>query len=221
MTISFKEPDSDSVSYHHSRFIDEWLQRTTRYASTSIPQHGFEIARDTGVWVSATLLDHSIPYAPYPSKLAFVSSSYSGLTQARTGDITTSTSPSYAYQVTDDGLQRTITTSVSAGISSHDDGVTPPFRALQLSLGATHGWQFDPRLGQSVLLNYWYGDKDSPVISPALFDGISIGDVDTRDITTRDGRLSNRHNLQSGSSNRWHGSGLGHSQIKDNDTHSG
>ncbi|SLJ84258.1 Rhs element Vgr protein [Psychrobacter sp. DAB_AL43B] len=48
-----------------------------------------------------------------------------------------------------------------------------------------------------------------------------MGDVDEKDITTRDAGLSNRHNLQGGSSPRWHGNGLGHSQVNDNDGHSG
>lgn len=48
-----------------------------------------------------------------------------------------------------------------------------------------------------------------------------MGDVDNKDITTRDAGLSNRHNLQGGSSPRWHGGGLGHSQISEDDTHSG
>lgn len=48
-----------------------------------------------------------------------------------------------------------------------------------------------------------------------------MGDVDDKDITTRDAGLSNRHNLQGGSSPRWHGGGLGHSQINDDDGHSG
>ncbi|WP_288997049.1 hypothetical protein [uncultured Psychrobacter sp.] len=78
----------------------------------------------------------------YPSAHSFVSSTYTGITQARTGDQSASATPSYASQVTDDGLQRTITTPVSAGISPYDDGITPPLRALQLSSGATHGWQF-------------------------------------------------------------------------------
>ncbi|MGP5406468.1 contractile injection system protein, VgrG/Pvc8 family [Psychrobacter celer] len=241
LTMIGIEPDSDSVSYHHASFIADWLTRTSKHAHQSsqkqthtlhtlstvhqsyvaIPQYGIDIAQDTGVWVTATLLDSAIPYCPYPSKLAFVSSTYTGITQARTGDQTTSAVPSYASQVTDDGLQRTIITPVSAGISPHDDGITPPLRALQLSSGATHGWQFTPRLGQSVLLNHWYGDKDSPVISRSLYDGIGMGDSDEKDITSRDSGLSNRHNLQNGSSPRWHGAGLGHSQIKDDDAHSG
>ncbi|NRD71548.1 DUF2345 domain-containing protein [Psychrobacter okhotskensis] len=187
----------------------------------SIPDHGFDIARDTGVWVLATLLDAAIPYCPYPSSLSFASSTYTGLTQARTGDTSLSASPSYDSSVTDDNLQQTMTTPVYSGISPHDDGTTPPLRALQLSSGSTHGWQFAPRLGQSVLLNHWYGDIDSPVISRSLYDGIGMGDVDDKDITTRDTGLSNRHNLQGGSSPRWHGGGLGHSQISEDDEHSG
>lgn len=108
------EPDNDSVSYHHQVFIREWLQRSvqliqhhmTNNSHLSIPEHGFDIARDTGVWVSATLLDVSIPYCPYPSKQSFVSSTYTGLTQARTGDIRTSPSPSYASSITEDNLQQ-------------------------------------------------------------------------------------------------------------------
>ncbi|MBE0445933.1 DUF2345 domain-containing protein [Psychrobacter sp. FME5] len=187
----------------------------------SIPDHGFDTARDTGVWVSATLLDAAIPYCPYPSSLSFASSTYTGLTQARTGDTGLSASPSYDSSVSTDNLQQTITTPVWSGISPHDDGTTPPLRSLQLSSGSTHGWQFAPRLGQSVLLNHWYGDIDSPVISRSLYDGIGMGDVDNKDITTRDAGLSNRHNLQGGSSPRWHGGGLGHSQISEDDTHSG
>ncbi|MGP9517216.1 hypothetical protein ACT3RO_15870, partial [Psychrobacter sp. AOP5-CZ1-12] len=145
--------------------------------------------------------------------LSFASSTYHGLTQARTGDVSRSPSPSYASSITEDNLQQTITTPVWSGISDHDDGTTPPLRALQLSSGATHGWQFAPRIGQSVLLNHWYGDIDSPVISRALFDGIGMGDVDEKDITTQDAGLSNRHNLKGGASPRWHGGGLGHSQI--------
>jgi type VI secretion system secreted protein VgrG len=215
------EPDSDSVSYHHQVFIKAWLQRTTQQSGIFLPDHGFDIARDTGVWVSATLLESSITYCPYPSKLSFVSSTYQGLAQARTGDTSLSASPSYDSSVTDDNLQQTITTPVYSGISPHDDGTTPPLRALQLSSGSTHGWQFAPRLGQSVLLNYWYGDIDSPVISRSLFDGIGMGDVNEKDITTRDAGLSNRHNLQGGASPRWHGGGLGHSQISEDDGHSG
>ncbi|SLJ84263.1 DUF2345 domain-containing protein [Psychrobacter sp. DAB_AL43B] len=150
--------------------------------------------------------------------MSFVSSTYHGLAQARTGSATT---PSYDSSVSTDNLQQTMTTPVWSGISPHDDGTTPPLRALQLSSGSTHGWQFAPRLGQSVLLNHWYGDIDSPVISRALFDGIGMGDVDDKDITTRDSGLSNKHNLQGGSSPRWHGGGLGHSQINDDDGHSG
>ncbi|MEK6199521.1 hypothetical protein [Psychrobacter sp. P11G5] len=52
------------------------------------------------------------------------------------------------------------------------------------------------------MLNHWYGDKDSPVISRALYDGIGMGDLDDKDITTRDAGLPNRHNLQGGSSSR-------------------
>ncbi|MBE0407710.1 DUF2345 domain-containing protein, partial [Psychrobacter sp. FME6] len=223
------EPDNDSVSYHHQIFIKEWLQHTAQYMQRqttnaihlSIPDHGFDMARDTGVWVSATLLDATIPYTPYPSSLSFACSTYMGLTQARTGDTSLSASPSYDSSVSTDNLQQTITTPVYSGISPHDDGTTPPLRSLQLSSGSTHGWQFAPRLGQSVLLNHWYGDIDSPVISRALFDGIGMGDVDDKDITTRDSGLSNRHNLQGGSSPRWHGGGLGHSQINDDDSHSG
>ncbi|MFK3989151.1 DUF2345 domain-containing protein [Psychrobacter sp. NPDC064578] len=48
-----------------------------------------------------------------------------------------------------------------------------------------------------------------------------MGDVDDKDITTRDAGLSNRHNLQGGASPRWHGGGLGHSQINEDDGHSG
>ncbi|OLF38094.1 contractile injection system protein, VgrG/Pvc8 family [Psychrobacter sp. Cmf 22.2] len=228
MTIVGIEPNSDSVSYHNQVLIKDWLTRTTKQTTqtaqttlSAIPEHGYDIAQDTGIWVSATLLDSAIPYCPYPSLQSFVSSTYTGVTQARTGDQSASRAPSYASQVTDDGLQRTISTPVSAGISPHDDEVTPPLRALQLSSGATHGWQFAPRLGQSVLLNYWYGDIDSPVISRALYDGIGMGDSDDNDITTRDAGLSNRHNLQGGSSPRWHGGGLGYSQICEDDTHSG
>ena len=105
--------------------------------------------------------------------------------------------------------------------ASSADNITPPLRSLQLSSGATHGWQFAPRLGQPVLLTHWYGDIDSPIISRALYDGIGMGDTDERDITSRDAGLSNRHNLQGGSSPRWHGGGQGHSQIKDDDSHSG
>ena len=45
--------------------------------------------------------------------------------------------------------------------------------------------------------------------------------MDDKDITTRGAGRSNRHNLQNGASPRWHGGGLGHSQIKDDDAHSG
>ena len=48
-----------------------------------------------------------------------------------------------------------------------------------------------------------------------------MGDCDDKDITTRDSGLSDRHNLQGGSSPRWHGSGMGHSQVNDDDSHSG
>ena len=217
------------MSYHHQVFIKQWLQRTAQHmhchamnhSQFSIPDHGFDIARDTGVWVLATLLDAAIPYCPYPSSLSFASSTYTGLAQARTGDTGLSASPSYDSSVSTDNLQQTITTSVWSGISPHDDGTTPPLRSLQLSSGSTHGWQFAPRLGQSVLLNYWYGDIDSPVISRSLYDGIGMGDIDDKDITTRDAGLSNRHNLQGGASPRWHGGGLGHSQINEDDTHSG
>ena len=105
--------------------------------------------------------------------------------------------------------------------SSSADNITPPLRSLQLSSGATHGWQFAPRDGQPVLLTHWYGDIDSPVISRALYDGIGMGDTDERDITTRDAGLANRHNVQGGSSPRWHGGGQAHSQINDDDSHSG
>ena len=223
------EPDNDSVSYHYQAFIKGWLKRNvqiiqrhrTNNSHSSIPDHGFDIARDTGVWVSATLLDAAIPYCPYPSSLSFASSTYTGLIQARTGDTGLSASPSYDSSVSTDNLQQTITTPVWSGISPDDDGTTPPLRSLQLSSGSTHGWQFSPRLGQSVLLNHWYGDIDSPVISRSLYDGIGMGDVDEKDITTRDAGLSHRHNLQGGSSPRWHGGGLAHSQISDDDAHSG
>ncbi|MGO2121252.1 MAG: hypothetical protein ACTH3L_11090, partial [Psychrobacter sp.] len=109
----------------------------------------------------------------------------------------------------------------SQNSNSNSDNITPPLRSLQLSSGQSHGWQFAPRLGQSVLLTHWYGDIDSPVISRSLYDGIGMGDSDDKDVTTRDGGLANRHNLQGGSSPRWHGGGMGHSQIKDDDTHQG
>ncbi|MGO3119052.1 MAG: DUF2345 domain-containing protein [Moraxellaceae bacterium] len=173
--------------------------------------------------MSAQLLDASIAYCPYPSDASFASHTYSGFTQARTGNRSTSIAPSYAATVTEDSLQQTVTTPVWAAVdnSSSANNITPPLRSLQLSSGATHGWQFAPRDGQSVLLTHWYGDIDSPVISRALYDGIGMGDSDTDDITTRDAGLPNRHNLQGGSSPRWHGDGLGHSQIKDDDSHSG
>lgn len=222
------EPDNDSVSYHHHVFIKEWLYRRAphtqcpiRNTHTSLPEDAYDTARNTSVWVSATLLDVSIPYCPYPSHISLVSSNYYGLTQARTGDANSSTSPSYASQITDDSLQQTITTPVWSGISPHDNGTTPPLRSLQLSSGASHGWQFAPRLGQSVLLSHWYSDIDSPMINRSLYDGIGMGDTDEHDITTRDAGLSNRHNVQGGSSPRWHGNGLGHSQINDDDGHSG
>ena len=105
--------------------------------------------------------------------------------------------------------------------NSSADNITPPLRSLQLSSGASHGWQFAPRLGQPVLLTHWYGDIDSPVISRSLYDGIGMGDTDERDITSRQAGLANRHNLQGGSSPRWHGGGMGHSQVNKDDTHQG
>ena len=48
-----------------------------------------------------------------------------------------------------------------------------------------------------------------------------MGDSDTDDITIVSDELSHRHNTKGGSSPRWHGAGLGHSQIKDDDAHSG
>ena len=215
------EPDSDSVAYSHHTLIKDWLQRTTNQTAISLSTHAYTIARSTGVWVTATLLDASIPYCPYPSDLSFASHTYRGLTQARTG---TSATPSYASTVTEDGQQQTVTTPVWAQMSSSSssaDNLTPPLRSLQLSSGQAHGWQFAPRVGQPVLLTHWYGDIDSPVISRALYDGIGMGDSDERDITFREAGLSNRHNVQGGSSPRWHGGGLGHSQINDDDTHSG
>ena len=212
------EPDSDSVSYNHRTFIQDWLRKVTQHRLNSIPEHGYEILFETGMWASATLLRATIPYTPYPSSLSLVSNTYTGLTQARTGDTTT---PSYETHVTDNGLQQTITTPVWSGISPHDDGTTSPLRALQLSSGSSHGWQFAPRLGQSVLLNYWYGDIDSPVISRSFYDGIGMGDVDDKDITCLNAGRSNRHNLKNGASPRWHGGGLGHSQIQEDDNHSG
>jgi type VI secretion system secreted protein VgrG len=118
-------------------------------------------------------------------------------------------------------LQQTTTTPVWAGISSQGDDTTPPLRSLQLSSGATHSWQFAPRNGQPVLLTHWYGDIDSPVISRSLYDGIGMGDTDEDDITTGTNQLSHRHNTKGGSSPRWHGAGLGQSQINDDDSHSG
>lgn len=223
------EPDNDSISYHHQVFIKEWLEQTgqrvqhpdSNIIASSMLQKGYDIARDTGVWVSATLLDDQVAYCPYPSKHAFTSSHYKGLAQARTGNISSSSSPSYDSNITDDALQQTLTTPVWSGISPHDDGTTPPLRSLQLSSGMTHGWQFAPRLGQAVLLTHWYGDIDSPVISRSLYDGIGMGDVDERDVTFQNAELSNRHNLQGGSSPRLHGGGLGHSQISDDDAHNG
>lgn len=215
------EPDNDSVSYHHQAMIQDWLQQTTKQSVISLPAYAYDIARNTGVWASATLLDAAIPYCPYPSKKSFVSYCYTGLTQARTGDTITSTTPSYASTVTEDSLQQTVVTSVYSGISPRDDSITPPLRSLQLSSGATHGWQFAPRDGQPVLLTHWYGDIDSPVISRALYDGIGMGDRDETDVTTGSGELAHRHNLKGGASPRWHGAGLGHSQITDDDRHSG
>ncbi|MEN6671365.1 contractile injection system protein, VgrG/Pvc8 family, partial [Psychrobacter sp. B38] len=225
MTIGI-EPDNDSVSYHYQAFIKEWLKSAIQHLQhhipnandAFIPENAYDIARDTGIWVTASLLDTTIPYCPYPSALSFVSSTYHGLTQARTGE---AGAPSYDSQITDDAIHQTITTPVYSGISPHDDGTTPPLRVLQLSSGATHGWQFAPRMGQPVLLSHWYGDIDSPVISRSLFDGIGMGDTDEHDITTRDTGLSNRHNVQGGTSPRWHGNGLGHSQISEDDAHSG
>ena len=92
----------------------------------SIPDHGFDIARDTGVWVSATLLDAAIPYCPCPSSLSFASSTYTGLAQARTGDTSLSASPSYDSSVSTDNLQQTITTPVWSGISPHDGALPRP-----------------------------------------------------------------------------------------------
>ncbi|WLG15030.1 contractile injection system protein, VgrG/Pvc8 family [Psychrobacter cibarius] len=218
------EPDSDSISYQHHTMIKDWLQRLTKdtqYGSMSIPAYAYEIARSTGIWVSAELLDSNIPYCPYPSILSFASHTYSGPTQARTGNANTSTTPSYASTVTDDTLQQTITTPVWAGLSAQSDDSTPPLRSLQLSSGTTHGWQFAPRDGQPVLLTYWYGDIDSPVISRSLYDGIGMGDTDINDITAGSSELAHRYNIKGGSSPRWHGSGLGHSQINDDDNHSG
>ena len=212
------EPDSDSISYNNRTFIQDWLRKVTQHRFISIPEHGYELLFETGIWASATLLRATTPYCPYPSSLSLVSNSYIGLTQARTGDTTT---PSYESHVTDNGLQQTITTPVWSGISPHDDGTTPPLRSLQLSSGASHGWQFSPRLGQSVLLNYWYGDIDSPVITRSIYDGIGMGDVDDKDITCLDAGRSNRHNLKNGASPRWHGGALGHSQIQEDDNHSG
>lgn len=215
------EPDSDSVSYQHQTMIKDWLIHTTQHEhiSNTLPHHAYEIARQTGVWVSAKLLDVAISYCPYPSKQSFASSHYHGLTQARTG---TNASPSYDSQITDDNLQQTITTPVWAGVSSgSSDNTTPPLRSLQLSSGAAHGWQFAPREGQSVLLTHWYGDIDSPVISRSLYDGIGMGDVDDKDITVGASEAAHRHNTKGGSSPRWHGGGLGHSQISEDDEHSG
>ena len=59
------------------------------------------------------------------------------------------------------------------------------------------------------------------MISRSLYDGIGMGDSDTDDITIVSDELSHRHNTKGGSSPRWHGAGLGHSQIKDDDAHSG
>lgn len=79
------------------------------------------------------------------------------------------------------------------------DDTTPPLRSLQLSSGATHGWQFAPRVGQPVLLMHWYGDIDSPVISRSLYDGIGMGDSDTADIAKGSNELAHRHNIKGGS----------------------
>lgn len=112
------EPDSDSVAPLHPSLIKDWLQRITDpnqhpdHHSISIPTYAYDIARNTGVWITAKLLEQSIPYCPYPSDLAFASHTYSGLTQARTGDTNTSVNPSYGSTVTDDNLQQTVTTLV-------------------------------------------------------------------------------------------------------------
>lgn len=242
MLIIGIEPDSDSVTYQHQAMIKNWLERTSKQSQynqnnrssiaaqslsiptlNNIPSYAYEIARNTGVWVSAQLLDASIAYCPYPSDASFASHTYSGITQARTGNRSTSIAPSYTATVTDDGQQQTVTTPVWAAVdnSGSADNITPPLRSLQLSSGATHGWQFAPRDGQPVLLTHWYGDIDSPIISRALYDGIGMGDSDTDDTTSRDAGLSNRHNVQGGSSPRWHGGGQSHSQISDDDAHSG
>ena len=210
------EPDSDSVSYQYQAMIQDWLEQQP--LSDNIPSHAYETARLTGVWVTATLLDAVIPYCPYPSSLSLASSTYSGLTQARTG---VAAAPSYDASISDDNLQQTATTPVYAGISPHDDGTTPPLRTLQLSSGSSHGWQFAPRQGQPVLLNHWYGDIDSPVISRALYDGIGMGDHDDTDVSKGAMDLAHRHNAAGGASPRWHGAGLAHSQINKDDSHSG
>ncbi|GAA0308758.1 contractile injection system protein, VgrG/Pvc8 family [Psychrobacter aestuarii] len=210
------EPDDDSVSYQHQSMIETWLDSVTR--QQPIPKHAYQSARHSGIWVSAKLLNDTIPYTPYPSPQAFAHRHYQGLIQARTGQ---SADPSYQAPVTTDGLHQSITTPAYSGISEHDAGRTPPLRQLQLSSGSTHGWQFAARDGQPVLLNHWYGDTDSPIIQRALYDGIGMGDNDERDITVSSMNPAHRHNTQGGVSPRWHGAGLGHSQVNDDDGHSG
>ena len=206
------EPASDSVSYHHQTQIRDWL------VERGAPQQSCEVARNTGVWVTAQLLDSALPYCPYPSSLACAQASYHGLTQARTGE---QANPSYASTVSESGLHEVVTTPVWSGANDSASDATPALRSLQLSSGATHGWQFAPRLGQSVLLSHWYGDVDSPVICRSLYDGIGMGDVDEHDVTHQEGGQSHRYNLQGGASPRWHGGAMGASEIEGDDTHAG
>jgi len=206
------EPASDSVSYHHQTQIRDWL------VDRGAPHQSCEVARNTGVWVTAQLLDSALPYCPYPSSLAWAQASYHGLTQARTGE---QANPSYASTVTESGLHEVVTTPVWTGANESASDATPALRSLQLSSGATHGWQFAPRLGQSVLLSHWYGDVDSPVICRSLYDGIGMGDIDEHDVTHQEGGQSHRYNLQGGVSPRWHGGAMGASAIEGDDTHAG
>jgi type VI secretion system secreted protein VgrG len=61
------EPDSDSVSYNHRTFIQDWLRKVTQHRLNSIPEHGYEILFETGMWASATLLRATIPYTLIPA----------------------------------------------------------------------------------------------------------------------------------------------------------
>lgn len=127
------------------------------------------------------------------------------------------TSPSGADEIWCDGLGRIKLRFQWQQGEMPDDMSSCWVRVMQRQAGAGMGWQWLPRIGQEVLVNFLAGDIDRPYVLGALYNGKGEGGVAATpggnpgetDTTVfdpaTDHRPSGQGNLAGGHSPAWHG----------------